>query len=68
MQGKYTLIAATWAMFVVGTTRLVLLLVQTAMSVYAVHESIQNPADLNPVRRLFFALDVAQNALFTLNV
>ncbi|KAJ6564361.1 hypothetical protein B0H19DRAFT_77632 [Mycena capillaripes] len=38
------------------------------MSVYAVHESIQNPAGLNPVRHLFFALDVAQNVLFALNV
>ncbi|KAF7365945.1 MYND-type domain-containing protein [Mycena venus] len=68
MQGKSTLIAATWAMFVVGTTRLVLYLVETAMSVYAVQESIQNPAGIDPVRRLLFALGLAQSVLFTLNV
>ncbi|KAJ6582020.1 hypothetical protein B0H19DRAFT_1117291 [Mycena capillaripes] len=67
-QGKSILIAATWVMFVVGTTRLVLLLVQTAMSVYAVQESIQNPAGLNPFRRLLFALRLAQDVLFTLNL
>ncbi|KAJ6582022.1 hypothetical protein B0H19DRAFT_1252166 [Mycena capillaripes] len=68
MQGKSTLLAATWAMFVVGTTRLVLFLVETAFSVHMVQESIQNPAGLNTVRRLLFALGLAQNVLFTLNV
>jgi hypothetical protein len=66
--GKSILIAATWVMFIVGTTRLVLHLAQTAMSVYAVQESIQNPAGLKPVRRLLFVLELTQNALFKLNV
>jgi hypothetical protein len=66
--GKSILIAATWVMFIVGTTRLVLHLAQTAMSVYAVQESIQNPVGLKPVRRLLFVLELTQNALFKLNV
>ncbi|KAJ7877035.1 hypothetical protein B0H13DRAFT_2668500 [Mycena leptocephala] len=66
--GKSILIAATWVMFIVGTTRLVLHLTQTAMSVYAVQESIQNPTGLNLFRRHLFVLALSQNALFALNV
>ncbi|KAJ7877034.1 hypothetical protein B0H13DRAFT_2347365 [Mycena leptocephala] len=65
--GKSILIAATWVMFVVGTTVLVLYLAQTALSVYAVQESTQNPTGLNSVRRVLFVLGLAQRALFTLN-
>jgi hypothetical protein len=55
-------------MFIVGTTRLVLHLTETAMSVYAVQESIQNPTGLNLFRRHLFVLALSQNALFALNV
>ncbi|KAJ7874423.1 hypothetical protein B0H13DRAFT_2279922 [Mycena leptocephala] len=51
--GKSILIAATWVMFIVGTTRLMLHLAQTAMSVYAVQERIQNPAGLKPLWRCY---------------